>query len=353
MKKKPAIHFDPHDYDYLDTLDKDGWHWEFTRRNVHYQKDYEKMERLRKEGEDYCKNLNCFSCKVIAKKPCPLSHAFDVDNTFQIKSFFKTSIGLNMPAPSLKYSDLPDEAKPVALIRPISPMKTLTGHEIKEAIRQTWEDKKNEFEQIGHSDPKYAMFSFVNEILSPNPDEQKDTLYIGISAQATRDELRIAFNNVLKKYVKPKNKQGDKKQTPASWKNDLMIWDIRIFKNTCGDVAKIIGIAKDTVKKQFFRTCELIYNLPYKKIEHHLKYPKTREEDIMRYCNNCSKKPDCKEPCPDKIALAVYDFTYYQREQTFGDIETLQKYAQKYFNPSAHEDELIDAIDKRASLKKQ
>ena len=83
------------------------------------------------------------------------------------------------------------------------------------------------------------------------------------------------------------------------------------------------------------------------------KYPKTRDKDLQRYCNDCSKKPGCKAPCPDKIALGLYDVTQYQRERTFGNIEALQKYAQGNLNPYAYEDELIDAIDKRAFLKKQ
>lgn len=349
MKQKPTIQFDPHDYDYLDALDKDGWHWEFTRRNENYRTAYAEMERLRKEGEDYCKNRH----RIV-------SQAYYVQDKFQINPFIKTPLGSKMPDPCIKYSDLPSRVKPVTLVRPITPMKTFTEKGLQAAIRKTWEVNKNLFAQIGQCNfPTYVMSDFVKDILSPNPEAPNNTndpeftIFIGISTHATREELRKAFEDVLKKYVRPKIKCGDKKQTPDKWKSGLMIWDLRIFKNTCGDVAPILGIPKDTVKKQFFKVCELIYDLPYKEIEHRLKYPETREEDLQRYCNNCSKKPGCKEPCPDKIALAVYDITRYQREQLFGDIEILQKYAQENSNPSAYEDELIDAIDKRASLKKQ
>lgn len=359
MKQKPKIQFDPTDYDYVDSLDKDGWHWEFTRRNGEYCTAYDEMTQLLKDGDENCKTRKCSSCKIISSRnPCPLSLCFDVQETFKINPFNKKKyFGPNIPDPGLKYHELPIECKPITTIRPVSPLKVMTSREIYNTIRAKWKDNKDLYDQIWCNDPQYGMGTFVVELLAPDPEplscipgqEEHNALFIGICPTATRKELRSAFENVLKKHVREKNKYGDTKQTPDKWKSGLMIWDLRLFKYTCGDVALILGIAKDTVKKQFFRVCELIYNLPYKKIEHHLKYPKTREEDLRRFCNNCPKKPDCKEPCPDKIALAVYDVTHYQRERTFCDIETLQKYAQDNFNPSAYEDELIDKIDKRAS----
>jgi len=191
MKNKSDITFDRHNYDYLDTLDKDGWHWEFTRRNDAYKKAYDEMVNLRKNGDDNCKNLQCFECKVLSEKPCPLSQAFYVEDKFQINPFFKTPFGPKMPDPCVKYSDLPNRVKPVTLIRPITPMKTFTENELQAAIRRAWEVNKDSFEQIWrYNDSKYAIFSFVNEILSPNPDDKEATIFIGISRNATREELR-------------------------------------------------------------------------------------------------------------------------------------------------------------------
>ena len=320
MKKKSAVQFDPHDYDYLDTLDKDGWHWEFTRRNVNYQKTYDEMERLRKEGEDYCKNLHCDLCEVISQKPCPLSHAFYVESTFQIKPFYKTDFGsLIMPDPSVKYSDLPYESKPVTLIRPIPPIKALTGNEIQKAIRLTWEDRKIELKGIGHR--KYAMFLFVNEILSPNPRKEKDTLYIGISLHATQEELRKAFNNVLKKYVRPKTSIGDTKLRPEKRKSGLMIWDIRTnHRLSLKEAGDKIGIAEDTARKQFYRAFKLIYGKTYKAAD--FEKPEIKKNYLKQECSTCSQKPTCKDLCPDVFAFVNQDTTY-QRNQTSKDLEVL------------------------------
>jgi len=365
IKKKPKIRFNPKDYDYMDNLDRDGWHWEFTRRNREYRNAYNEMIQLNEDADENCKNLKCFDCKIVSQgplKPCPLSLCFYVQDTFKIKPHYKKKdFGLNIPNPSLKYHELPMKIKPITTVRPVSPLKVMTSRELYSAIRAKWEDNKILYDQIGRDDPRFAMGEFVVELLAPDPrslscipgQEEHNALFIGISTTAIKDELRSAFEDVLKKYVRRKIEHGDTKRTPDKWKSGLMIWDLRIFKNTYGDVASIMGIAKDTVKKQFFRVCELIYKLPYKEIEHHLKYPKTRDKDLQRYCNDCSKKPGCKAPCPDKIALGLYDVTQYQRERTFGNIEALQKYAQGNLNPYAYEDELIDAIDKRAFLKKQ
>jgi hypothetical protein len=328
MKKRPAIQFDLHDYDYLDTLDKDGWHWEFTRRNEKYRTAYDEMATLRKEGGIKCKNFDCLHCDIVGR-PCPASIVCYVEDTLKIRPLFKTVSGLKMPDPSIKYFDLPDEAKPVTMIRPISPMKVFTGNDFQEEICQTWETRKmmfkNLFNRGGYSHgPKDAIFDFVNQILSPYPRGGENTLYIGISLDATRDELRNAFNNVLKKHVRPKIKHGDTKQTPDKWKSSLMIWDLRIFKNTYGDIAPIMGIAKDAAKKKFYRAYELIYGKKYNSDEY--ERPLIKKQYMKRYCNTCEQRPACKEPCPDVIGYVDQDSKNYQREMTGGNtIDTMAK----------------------------
>lgn len=330
MKKKPAIQFDPHDYDYLETLDKDGWHWEFTRRNDNYRKAFNEVERLLNEGKDYCKNLKCKECEAISERPCPLSQAFYVGDTFMINPFFNKVFGL--PAPYVKYSDLPDEVKPVTFIRPISPMKALTENEIQEAIRQTWEDRKLIFERIWrYRDPKYAMFNSINKILSPNPRKEEDTVYIGISLHGTRDELRKAFNNVLKKYVRPKICIGDTKLQPEKWKTGLMIWDIRTnHRLSLKEAGHKIDIAEDTARKQFYRAYELIYGKKYKATD--FKKPEIKKNYLNRECSTCSQKPTCKDPCPDVLAFVNQDTKQYQREQSFGNMELLTKYRDNFLS---------------------
>jgi len=353
MKKKPTIQFDPHEYDYFDTLDKDGWHWEFTRRNKNYRTAYSEMEKLRKEGDAHCKNFNCFECEVISKKPCPLSQAMYVDETFRIKPLYKTVSGLNMPSPYVKYSDLPDAAKPVTFVRPKSPMEALTEKKLQTAIRDTWEERKLQFEKLWrHADSKYAMFNFVNEILSPNPRDPEATLYIGISLHATRDELRRAFQDVLKKHVRIKTGKGDTKLHLEKRKSGLMVWDIReIHRLSFVKVKDMIKIEKDAAKKQFYRVYKLIYGSEYKAAD--FKKPEIKKEYLAIYCDQCPQKPTCRDFCPDVFGFVNQDSNAYQRERPLGDVETLQKYAQEKFNPSSYEDELIDAIDKRASLRKQ
>jgi hypothetical protein len=338
MKKKSAIQFDPHDYDYLDTLDKDGWHWEFTRRNNNYRKAYDEMERLRKEGKDYCKNLDCFECKVISEKPCPLSQAFYVNDTFQIKPFFKTAFGLKMPDPCIKYSDLPDRVKPVTLIRPITPMKTFTENGLQAAIRTTWEDNKNLFEQIWrYNDPKYAMFTFAKDIFSPNPEAPanteapEQTIFIGISTHATRGELRKAFQGVLEKHVRAKICIGDKKLQPEKWKSGLMIWDIRTNHHlSLNEAGYKIDIAEDTARKQYYRAYELIYDKKYKAAD--FEKPEIKKIYLNRACSTCLQKPTCKDPCTDVLAFVNQDTKQYQREQPFGNMELLTKYRDHFLS---------------------
>jgi hypothetical protein len=327
MKQKPTIQFDPQDYDYLDTLDKDGWHWEFTRRNENYRTAYDEMERLRKEGEDYCKNLHCSDCKVLSsEKPCPLSQAYYVQNKFQINPFIKTPFGPKMPDPSIKYSDLPSRVKPVTLIRPITPMKTFTENEFQAAISQNWEDNKNLFEQIWrYNDSKYAMFSFVKEILSPNPNDDEATIFIGISRHATKEELSKEFNNLIKHAVRPKTRIGDTKRQPKKWKSGFMIWDIRTnHRLSLKEAGHIIDIAEDTAKKQYYKTYKHIYHKKYNPVD--FERPEIKKVYLKKKCDSCPKKPTCTDLCPDVLGFVDQDAKAYQRAQCFGNMELLTKY---------------------------
>lgn len=320
MKQKTGISFDPLGYDFLDALDKDGWHWEFTRRNDGYRKAYEEMANLRK----ICKVRNCFDCEVLSNNPCPLSQAYYIEDKFQINPFFKPPSGSKMPPdPRIKYSDLPDRVKPVTLVRPIKPIKTFTETGLQAVIRQTWDVSQNVFEQIWrYNDPKYAMFKFVNDILSPNPDEHEATIFIGISQNATKEELRRAFNNLLKKYVRTKTSIGDAKRQPKKWKSGLMIWDIRLnYRLPFKEAGKVVGISEDTAKKQYYKTYEHIYRKKYDPVA--FERPEIKKAYLEKQCDSCSKKPTCTDLCPDVISFVNQDVKSYQRDRTPGNIEKL------------------------------
>lgn len=345
MKQKPSIQIKLSDYDYLNNLDEDGWHWEFTRRNGSYREAYDEMLQLQINAEETCKNLDCFLCKVISQGPmkCPLSQCYYVEEIFQIKPFYKAKeYGLNIPEPKLKYIEFPDQAKPVTTRRPVSPIKALTSYELERTVKSTWQEKKNLYDQIWrHSDPKYAMYDFIHDILAPDPrssgprEKEQQTLFIGISLTATRNELRADFEALLNKHVRPKTNRGDSKQAPDKWKSSLMIWDLRAMRISYNEIKSLTGITTETAKKQFYRAYELIYSKKYEAALY--EKPEIKKEYLSRVCDTCEQRQSCKKPCPPVIAFVEQDIKSYQREKTLSDEEILSmseyhKYLQSLFN---------------------
>jgi hypothetical protein len=315
LKYKPSVQINLSDYDYLENLDADGWHWEITRRNEGYRQAYDEMLQLQINAEDTCKNLDCFSCKVKSQGPmkCPLSQCYYVEEIFQIKPFYKAKeYGLNIPDPKLKYIKFPDQAKPLTTRRPVSPIKALTSFELERAIKNTWKVKKILYDQIWHShDPEYAMYDFVHDILAPDPrsseprEKEQQTLFIGISLTATRDDLRANFEKLLKRHVRPKTNRGDSKQAPEKWKSHIIIWDLRAERIPYTGIKSITGIAAATARKQFYRAYELIYGEKYNSATY--LQPEIKKEYLKRHCNTCEVRLYCRDLCPDVLGYVNQD----------------------------------------------
>lgn len=301
-KQKQNSYSIPSEYEYMDTLDIDGWQWEFMRRNPFFRSDYKSVKEL----NEYRYNPEWWE----------LGERYSM--TADARKYF------NLLDPSRTYPEIPDKLKPV--FEEKVPIKSLHREELLKEIRKTLKY----WSYIEKDNPLWKLE--VNEFILQAVEMSirpgmfpRNVEYMGINLDASRTELRAAFEKFLKNHIREKRSKGDEKQYFGAHKTALMVWDLRAQRKTFPDIQKTTGIDKNTVKKKFYRAYELIYRKKYNPADY--EHPPIREKYIKRHCRTCEQRPTCKELCPDVIGYVDQDNMGYQREMTFGDMDILTKAA--------------------------
>lgn len=295
MKKKPTIQFNLHDYDYLDTLDLDGWRWEFMRRHPSFRSAYDLVK-----GQSECQHGHEW---------------WQLGETYSLTK--EARQWLNSLNPSLQYPDLPGNLKPV--FEETIPIKSLHRDALLKEIRKTlkyW-SYAGKYNPLLHPEPEVGILLAVEMSIRPGM-YPRNVEYMGINLQASRTELRAAFENFLKSHIREKTSKGDEKQYFGAHKTALIVWDLRELRKTFLEIQSATGIDKDAAKKKFYRAYELIYGGKYDPSQY--KRPEVRKEYLKRHCNTCEQRSTCKDPCPDVIGYVDQDSVKYQREMTGGNI---------------------------------
>lgn len=403
MPRKKGITFDPADYDYMDSLDKDGWKWEFVRRNENYRKSYEEITHLQINDGKNCKTIvDCFNCiKNGRVKTCIQAKCFEVEKEFKIKICSKVNnknkvqTFWGIPNPALSYNELhPVIEKPVTNSLPSTPLKIITPNEFSLHVQFKNELMKRYLNKIwDYKNPQKSMevvLTLLEDLISPdsyfdnhlflknnNPLHDNldirdnmdvdDVLLLSFSRSSTKEELRVAFEDVLKKHVRPKTSSRDTKRNPDKWKMGLMVWDLRErYRMSFNEVKEKTRFKEDTSKKRFYRIYELIYGKKYAPSDY--ERPEIKKEYLKRYCENCDEFSICAAPCPDVLGLINQDTKYIEqdtwetikdnkggkkslirskikRELSLPDIQIERDLDRDY------EDRLIEKIDKSLSYK--
>ena len=304
-KRKQNNHPLPPEYDYLGTLDHDGWRWEFLRRLESFRSDYNlvKGRNIHQYNQDWWDLGEKYSMtKEAREKFSCLDH-------------------------SLTYLDLPDNIKPV--FEGTMPIKSLHREKLLKEIRKTlksWSyiEKDNPLWRLELDE--YILLA-LEMSLRPGMFPQ-NVEYMGINLDASRTDLKAAFKTFLKAHIRPKTEKGDEKKYFGAHKTALIVWDLRAQHTTYSDIQKTTGIDKDTAKKKYYRAYELIYGRAYNPAEY--EQPSIKKEYMKNYCDICKERHTCTDTdrCPDVIAFVDQDTKDYQREKTFSDMDLMTKLSQ-------------------------
>jgi len=321
MKKKPIIQFSIHDYNYLDTLDLDGWRWEFMRRLPSFRSDYEFV----KDQSEYQHGHEWWN----------LGEKYSM--TKEARQYF------NLLDPLRTYPNLPDNLKPV--FEETVPIKSLHREKLLKEIRKTlkhwsYAGKDN---PILHLEPEQGILLAVEMSLRPGMFPQ-NVEYMGINLQASRTELKSAFETFLKSHIREKTGKGDEKQFFGTYKMALLVWDLRAQRKTFPDIQSATGIDKDAAKKKFYRAYELIYGKKYNPCKY--EKPLIKKKYIKRICSTCDQQSTCKVLCPDVIGYVDQDSMKYQREMTGGNIiDTIDKLKKNHQKEKSSDSDLLKDLD--------
>lgn len=239
-------------YDYLDNLDAPGWIWEFVRRNTEYRNIYADLEELLPNAElstdepyltpqDIPLKL-ISNPKIVSKKLELMERMFGVKpNTrvgrtsegYLVKEVKGTGAFIGIPNPDMRHCDLSPEpvirgAKPVASAR--------------------FKDKAINELRHGNIEEFYRYcFKTINKI-SPSLDIE-NTMYIGISLNAKKDDVKEYLDKLVDKYVVPLKV----KIRPEKWKFYLITYDLRTGpkKITYTEIGDLLSTAYPDVKSLF------------------------------------------------------------------------------------------------------
>ncbi len=235
-EKKKDIKFSPADYDYMDNMPLEGWMWEFIRRNPVYRNLFSDLAEhdnnvIKIVGEVNDPNSIVlmerkvfFTIKEI-REECnilPVSgteeelhpHDFQLI-TFTVNNELKTFWGF--PNPHIKYNHF-DTFTPI--IRGASP---LISYKVEE-------------QKLKQNGANYC-FKIITNILPPITVE--DTIYIGISLSAKKEDILQKLQHIIEKNVTSK----DIKVRTDKWKYYLITFDLYTVKEKYTEISDILSIA--------------------------------------------------------------------------------------------------------------
>jgi hypothetical protein len=211
-------------YEYLHELSLDEWLWEFIRRNSEYKTIYTELKRDISETDfkqandaQFTWSEVKFSSRAIADKFDRLEKGFGICPTLYFNpensdSYLSNKIKgkehvVSIPNPEKQYNEI----KPDLQIRGSKPILfyTFKGKEVKELL----EGDKQKFNE--------RCYRAIKRI-SPNSDIQ-NTLYIGISLNAKKEDLREYFEEIIDS---PKFEPVDTRDRQKKWYFYIIVSDL-------------------------------------------------------------------------------------------------------------------------------
>ncbi len=247
-KKSDKIVFNIADYDYMDALKLDGWCWEFARRREKYKKTFSIIDdyvsnrkSLEDEPEDTFLIKNLLRIESTLIRPHITDKALSSQKYLSFQ-FPESSFFQNVPHPRFKFTDFKDE-KPF-----IIGMKLVTSHSIDKSIYVDFnKNRKN-------SEKKEIYYRYCHEIINSSLPVKSplDTLFVGISMRAKKEDIIEQLNDLVKNRIKTPYKAKAGRQDEAKWKYYLMVYDL---KYDYGDALTYAEIA-DTMSAQYNESVE-------------------------------------------------------------------------------------------------
>lgn len=300
LNKKSRNPYLNSEYDFLDTLEHDGWRWEFLRRLETFRADYELVRG---------KNIHQYEL-----------YWWDLGEKYSMTKEARQNFCCLDP--SQIYPVLPGNLKPV--FEQTMPIKSVNREKLLKQIRKnqkylSYIEKDHPLQQLP---PEELILLAVEMSIRPGMIP-RNVEYMGINMDASHTDLRTAFDAFLKEKIREKTGKGDEKMYLGAHKTAIIVWDLRALRKTFPEIHDITGIDKDTAKKKFYRAYELIYGKKYEVTDY--KRPPIREKYLKRHCNTCEQKSTCRVLCPEVIGFVDQDTKLYQREATFSDMHLLTK----------------------------
>jgi hypothetical protein len=214
MKKNEELNLER--YNYMEKMTPDGWQWEFIRRNKVYKKIYSEIKKKMSKysgGNPLTNPGDSFFYKKW----------WEIEKKFGISAFYENEpYGVGIPDPDLPYNLLPNEKKPLFKTSH-EPIRVIAPEYLERETRKVWDGPL--MEELFRSDKRFACMIYLKNLLSPNNLE--NTLYVGISPTAKREEVRKDIEAILKKFIPAKINKGIKKPRISEWKFYLQVWDKR------------------------------------------------------------------------------------------------------------------------------
>lgn len=205
----------PDDYDYMDSLPIEGWIWEFIRRNSTYNKIYsafamKKIEPtgvyllLRRVREDIAIRPIIKPCKNLDKRHF---------SWIEIPKLENDCAGL--PNPSTKSHEFAALKPQIIGLTPVVLYKP-------DKYERRGIKAAHEFFPISrrHYVPKEYCDEMVNNILPPV--DVRNTIYLGISEYANKDNVRKIFESIVQNWIGKRNIRF----RDESWRVSLFIFDL-------------------------------------------------------------------------------------------------------------------------------
>jgi hypothetical protein len=317
-KEEEKIKFNPDDYAYMDSMPLEGWTWEFIRRNCDYRKYY----------TNYCSELK----KPLHERIYSFLHHFGMDvnrnNYYPLPEekflTIKGDVAYGIPNPDITFDDFQrhysekrkehlrvhEEFLKIGNLKEYLEKKSIFANgknpkEYREELeiylkencmpiilkskivkaRKFNNHYLNRYKQLSNKKDIFKDTDFtsycVHTLFTLAPADVEDTLYLGISLSAKKDDIIREIARILKYQKKPIKIKSPKSQKKNKnpligkskiWKSYLIIYDL--IKRERGmsfkDASDILSeydesYAGEKVIERHYKAAEALINGDYKK----------------------------------------------------------------------------------------
>jgi len=137
----------------------------------------------------------------------------------------------------------------------------------------------------------------------------EDDKYLTLKIDMTQANIRIIplvrfYIRYFRQYIERKGVDAGRSHFEKR-RRYYRVWEERKQKKSFKAISKKLSIDVDTAKKEFYRAYELIMERSYNPV-HYGEIP-VQKGDLVRECNTCPIRSECKEACPDIIAYLDQD----------------------------------------------